>query len=55
MHPALLKYFENYSKTSAPFMHDQLKQWGQTRPLDGLKVEHQKDEPVDTHHEGLTI
>lgn len=40
MHPALLNYFNIYPEQQAPFMHQQLAQWSQLRPLSGLRVVH---------------
>lgn len=40
MHKALLKVFNQYPQTAAPFMHQQLAEWKKSRPLEGLKVLH---------------
>lgn len=40
MHPALLKYFEIYPEKTAPFMHQQVKAWEESKPLKGLRVVH---------------
>ncbi|MBI5447122.1 MAG: adenosylhomocysteinase [Gammaproteobacteria bacterium] len=40
MHPLLLRYFKKYPLKQAPFMHQQLQAWQETRPLAGLRVLH---------------
>ncbi len=40
MPQALLKYFNQYPQTDAPFMHKQFSEWEETRPLAGLRVVH---------------
>lgn len=40
MHPELTKYFFEYPVNIAPFMHEQLKQWTELRPLQGVKIAH---------------
>lgn len=40
MHPTLSRYFQHYSAKEAPFMHQQLAEWGATKPLSGLRVIH---------------
>ncbi|WP_058475967.1 NAD-binding protein [Legionella steigerwaltii] len=40
MQDAFKKFFQKYPKTEAPFMHEQLIEWRDTRPLAGLKVVH---------------
>lgn len=39
-HPALLKYFRDYPESEAPFMHQQLIDWYNTRPFAGIRVLH---------------
>ncbi len=40
MSEAMSRYFEYYSSHQAPFMHQQLVEWRNTRPLAGLNVLH---------------
>ena len=40
MQDAFKKFFQKYPKSEAPFMHEQLAQWSDTRPLSGLRVVH---------------
>ncbi|TAL61346.1 MAG: adenosylhomocysteinase [Legionella sp.] len=40
MNPAFAQYFAQYPKETAPFMHKQLAEWSQSRPLQGLRVVH---------------
>ncbi len=40
MTQTLLKYFAHYPQTDAPFMHRQFSEWGETRPLAGLRIVH---------------
>ncbi|WP_392537473.1 saccharopine dehydrogenase NADP-binding domain-containing protein [Legionella sp. 227] len=40
MQDALKKLFQKYPQTEAPFMHQQLTEWSNTRPLTGLRVVH---------------
>lgn len=40
MQSVLNHFFQKYPKTEAPFMHEQLAEWRNTRPLAGLRIIH---------------